>query len=231
VNEKIVVVEDDPSILRGLQLNLGMEGYLIRSAMDGEAGLALVREERPDLMLVDLMLPKMDGFALIQEVRSQDPDMPILILSAKGQEPDKVKGLSLGADDYIVKPFSLKELLARIDAALRRVRARGETGAARKGRRKFGVAEVDLEERRLWVNGGEVELTAREFDLLAHFVRNPGRVFSREQLMQSVWGVRYFGTARTVDNFVARLRAHIGDDAEEPRHLETVRGIGYRFKV
>jgi DNA-binding response OmpR family regulator len=164
-------------------------------------------------------------------VRSQDPDVPILILSAKGQEPDKVKGLALGADDYIVKPFSLKELLARIDAALRRVRSRGETGAARKGRRKFGAAEVDLEERRLWVNGAEVELTAREFDLLAHFVRNPGRVFTREQLMQAVWGVRYFGTARTVDNFVARLRAHIGDDAEEPRHLETVRGIGYRFKV
>ena len=231
MNEKIVVVEDDPSILRGLQLNLGMEGYLVRSAMDGEAGLALIRTEKPDLMLIDLMLPRMDGYALIQEVRSQDPDVPILILSAKGQEPDKVKGLALGADDYIVKPFSLKELLARIDAALRRVRARGETGAARKGRRKFGAAEVDLEERRLWVNGAEVELTAREFDLLAHFVRNPGRVFTREQLMQAVWGVRYFGTARTVDNFVARLRAHIGDDAEEPRHLETMRGIGYRFKV
>jgi len=226
--EKILVVEDDPSILRGLQLNLGMEGYAVRSAMDGETGLALARSERPDLLLVDVMLPRKGGLELIRELRADDPDTPILILSAKGQETDKVAGLGYGADDYVVKPFSLPELLARIAAALRRRRARGETGADRSARR-FGEAEVDLAGRRLVVKGSEIALTAREFDLLAFFVTHPGRVYSREQLMQSVWGAHYAGTARTVDNFVARLRAHIGDDAERPRHLETVRGFGYRF--
>jgi DNA-binding response OmpR family regulator len=226
--EKILVVEDDPSILRGLQLNLGMEGYAVRSAMDGEAGLALAHSEHPDLVLVDVMMPKMTGLELIRSLRATDVDTPILVISAKGQETDKVAGLELGADDYIVKPFSLPELLARIAAALRRRRARGETGAARTVK-KFGAAEVDLAARRLVVKGAEVQLTAREFDLLAFFVQHPGRVYSREQLMQAVWGAHYAGTARTVDNFVARLRAHIGDDAEDPRHLETVRGYGYRF--
>jgi DNA-binding response OmpR family regulator len=228
MNEKILVIEDDPSILRGLQLNLGMEGYSVRSAMDGEAGLALARTEQPDLLLVDIMLPKLGGLELIREFRSLDPDTPILVLSAKGQESDKIAGLELGADDYVVKPFSLKELLARIAAALRRRRARGETGAGRTVRR-FGDAEVDLAARRLVVAGRDVSLTTKEFDLLAHFVAHPGRVFSREQLLRAVWGSRYGGTARTVDNFVARLRAHVGDDAERPRWFETVRGYGYRF--
>ncbi len=224
---KILVVEDDPSILRGLQLNLGMEGYTVRSAMDGEVGLSLARAERPDLLLVDVMLPKLDGLSLIRALRADDPDLPILILSAKGQEADKVAGLDLGADDYVVKPFSLKELLARIAAALRRGRGRGSGGA--RTAKRFGAAEVDLAARQLTVDGKLVPLTAREFDLLAFFVAHPGRVYSREQLMQAVWGSRYTGTSRTVDNFVARLRAHIGDDAEKPRHLETVRGFGYRF--
>jgi len=228
VSEKILVVEDDPSILRGLQLNLTMEGYLVRSAMDGETGLRLARSERPDLLVVDLMLPRKSGLEVIQELRQTDPDVPILILSAKGQETDKVAGLSLGADDYIVKPFSLKELLARISAALRRHRARGETGAG-KTTRRFGAAEVDLAARRLLVGGKPVELTQKEYDLLAFFVTHPGRAFRREELVRAVWGSGYEGTARTVDNFVARLRAHIRDDAAEPRHLETVRGIGYRF--
>ncbi len=228
MSEKILVIEDDPSILRGLQLNLTMEGYLVRSATDGQTGLELARSENADLLVVDVMLPKLGGLEIIREVREQDPDVPILVLSAKGQEADKVAGLSLGADDYIVKPFSLKELLARIDAALRRRRARGETGPNR-GLRRFGEMQVDLSARRLVVAGKDVTLTAREWKLLAFLVTHPGRVYSREQLMQAVWGVRYFGTARTVDNFIARLRAHIGDDADHPRHLETVRGMGYRF--
>ncbi|HET7753146.1 MAG TPA: response regulator transcription factor, partial [Anaeromyxobacteraceae bacterium] len=207
---------------------LAMEGYVVRSALDGEAGLAIARDERPDLILVDLMLPKIGGLDVIRAFRGDDAETPILIISAKGQESDKVIGLQLGADDYIVKPFSLKELLARIDAALRRRRARGETGAMRAVRR-FGRAEVDVEARRLLVDGEEVTLTTREFDLLAYFVQHPDRVFSREQLMKAVWGAHYLGTARTVDNFVARLRAHVGDDANDPRWLETVRGYGYRF--
>jgi DNA-binding response OmpR family regulator len=228
--ERILIIEDDPSILRGLQLNLGMEGYVVRSAMDGETGLALARTEKPDLVVVDVMLPRMGGLEVVSEIRAEDPDLPVLILSAKGQESDKVAGLQFGADDYMVKPFSLKELLARIDALLRRRRSRGETGATR-AIRKVGAVELDLEARRATANGKVLELTSREFDLLAFFVTHPDRVHSREQLMQAVWGSRYFGTARTVDNFVARLRAHIGDDAETPRHLETVRGIGYRFNT
>jgi DNA-binding response OmpR family regulator len=226
--ERILIVEDDPSILRGLDLNLGMEGYKVRTAADGEEGLRIARTERPDLLIVDVMLPRLGGLELIREIRREDTDMPILVLSAKGQEADKVAGLALGADDYVVKPFGLKELLARIGAALRRPRSRGATGPARQVRR-FGRAEIDLGERRLVVDGREATLTSREFDLLAFFVTHANRVHSREQLTRAVWGSLYVGTERTVDNFVARLRSHIGDDADRPRHLETVRGVGYRF--
>ncbi len=230
MGERILVIEDDPSILRGLQLNLGMEGYVVRSAMDGETGLALARSEEPDLVVVDVMLPRLGGLEVVRELRKADPELPVLILSAKGQESDKVAGLQLGADDYMVKPFGLKELLARIEALLRRRRARGGDAPGRSVR-KIGAVEVDLEARKATAQGKVLDLTTREFDLLAFFVSHPDRVHSREQLMQAVWGSRYFGTARTVDNFVARLRAHIGDDAETPRHLETVRGIGYRFNT
>jgi DNA-binding response OmpR family regulator len=226
--DRILIIEDDPSILRGLQLNLGMEGYTVRSAMDGVTGLEMARTEHPDLVVVDVMLPRLDGLSVVRELRREDPELPVLILSAKGQEGDKVAGLQLGADDYMVKPFGLKELLARIEALLRRRRARGEPGGG-KLMKRAGTLELDLEARRATVEGRLLELTSREFDLLAFFMSHPDRVHSREQLMEAVWGSRYFGTARTVDNFVARLRAHIGDDAEHPRHLETVRGIGYRF--
>jgi DNA-binding response OmpR family regulator len=226
--ERILIVEDDPNILRGLDLNLAMEGYKVRTAADGEEGLRIARTERPDLLIVDVMLPRLGGLELVRELRKEDPDMPILILSAKGQEADKVAGLALGADDYVVKPFGLKELLARIGAALRRRRATGATGPARQVKR-FGMVEIDLGERRVTVGGEAANLTAREFDLLAFFVAHPGRVYSREQLTRAVWGSLYIGTERTVDNFVARLRARIGDDAEKPRWLETVRGVGYRF--
>jgi DNA-binding response OmpR family regulator len=227
---RILIVEDDPSILRGLQLNLGMEGFTVRSAMDGEAGLALARSEKPDLLLVDVMLPKLGGLELVQQLRQSDPDIPILILSAKGQETDKVKGLQFGADDYMTKPFGLKELLARIEALLRRRQLRaGGAAAAAETVRRAGPIELDISARRATIWGRPLELTSREYDLLAWFVTHPDRVFSREQLLEAVWGSRYFGTARTVDNFVARLRNHLGDDADEPRHLETVRGSGYRF--
>jgi DNA-binding response OmpR family regulator len=226
--ERILIIEDDPSILRGLDLNLSMEGYKLRTATDGEEGLRIARTERPDLLIVDVMLPRLGGLELIRELRKEDPEMPILILSAKGQEADKVAGLALGADDYVVKPFGLKELLARISAALRRRRAAGATGPDRQVKR-FGKVEMDLGERRVTVDGQVVTMTSREFDLLAFFVAHPGRVYSREQLTRAVWGSLYIGTERTVDNFVARLRAHIGDDADRPRFLETVRGVGYRF--
>jgi DNA-binding response OmpR family regulator len=222
--DTILVVEDDPSILRGLQMNLGLEGFRLVAAHDGEEGCRLARSHRPDLIVLDLMLPKMTGMDVIRTLRSDDPDTPILVLSAKDQEGDKVLALSLGADDYVTKPFGVAELIARIRAALRRRRRRaGPIGPT------FGDVELDLEGRRLVVDGKEVETTAREFDLLRFFHAHPGVAFSREQLMQQVWGPDHFGTARTVDNFVARLRSKIEDDPDEPRHIETVRGVGYRF--
>jgi DNA-binding response OmpR family regulator len=172
MSERILVIEDDPSILRGLQLNLGMEGYTVRSAMDGETGLRLALTEKPDLIVLDLMLPRLGGLDIVREVRKADPDLPILIVSAKGQEIDKVAGLQLGADDYMVKPFGLKELLARIDALLRRRRARGATGETRTVR-KVGTIELDATARRASVEGKALELTSREFDLLEFFVAHP----------------------------------------------------------
>jgi DNA-binding response OmpR family regulator len=224
VAETILIVEDDPSILRGLQMNLGLEGFRLVAAHDGEEGLRFARSHKPDLIVLDLMLPKLSGMDVIRALRADDPDTPILVLSSKDQEGDKVLALSLGADDYVTKPFGLAELIARIRAALRRKRRR-QPGASS----SFGDVMLDLEGRRVLVGGKEVETTAREFDLLRFFHAHPGVAFTREQLMQQVWGPDHFGTARTVDNFVARLRSKVEEDPDEPRHIETVRGVGYRF--
>ena len=222
--ETILIVEDDPSILRGLQMNLGLEGFRLVAAHDGDEGLRFARSHKPDLIVLDLMLPKLSGLDVIRALRTDDPDTPILVLSAKDQEGDKVLALSLGADDYVTKPFGLAELIARIRAALRRKRRR-QPGAVP----SFGDVTLDLEGRRVLVGGKEVETTAREFDLLRFFHAHPGVAFTREQLMQQVWGPDHFGTARTVDNFVARLRTKVEEDPDDPRHIETVRGVGYRF--
>ena len=225
--ETVLVVEDDPSILRGLQMNLGLEGFKTICAHDGEAGLAMMRSHKPDLVLLDLMLPKLGGLEVIKQLRVHDPDTPIIVLSAKDQEGDKVVALSIGADDYVTKPFSVVEVVARIRVALRR-RRRAKAGGGEVAAR-FGVVELDVAGRRILVEGNEVESTAREFDLLLFLHTHPGTVFSREQLMQQVWGPNHFGTVRTVDNFIARLRAKIEDDPDQPKHIETVRGVGYRF--
>lgn len=223
----VLVVEDDPSILRGLQMNLGLEGFRTVLAHDGEEALTLHRSHRPDVILLDLMLPKLGGLDVIKRLRVDDPDTPIIVLSAKDQEGDKVLALSLGADDYVTKPFSVAEVIARIRVALRRRRRAGSGVVVAEAR--FGLVELDVAGRRIVVNGAEVESTAREFDLLRFLHEHPGTVFSREQLMQRVWGPNHFGTSRTVDNFIARLRAKIEDDPDDPKHIETVRGVGYRF--
>jgi DNA-binding response OmpR family regulator len=227
MTETVLVVEDDPSILRGLQMNLGLEGFRTICAHDGEEGLAMMRSHKPDLVLLDLMLPKLGGLEVIKQLRVHDPDTPIIVLSAKDQEGDKVLALSLGADDYVTKPFSIVEVIARIRVALRR-RRRAKVGGVEAAAR-FGVVELDVAGRRILVEGSEVDSTAREFDLLLFLHTHPGTVFSREQLMQQVWGPNHFGTVRTVDNFIARLRAKIEDDPDQPKHIETVRGVGYRF--
>ena len=222
--EKLLIVEDDPAIQRGLQMNLRLEGYDVVGAQDGDEALRLWRQHHPDLIILALMLPKRGGEEVLREIRAADPDTHILILSSKDHEGDKVLGLSLGADDYVSKPFGLAELLARIRAALRRARREGSAATG------FGRVTLDVDARRVCVAGAPVEMTAREFDLLLHFVTHPGHVFSREQLMQAVWG-QQFGTPRTVDNFVARLRLKLEERPDEPRHFETVRGIGYRFNA
>jgi DNA-binding response OmpR family regulator len=221
----ILLVEDDPSIARGLSMNLGLEGFRTVAAADGEEALRLAQTQRPDLVVLDLMLPKIDGLEVIRQLRAQAQDVPIVVLSAKGDEADKVLALSLGADDYVTKPFGLAELIARIRAALRRRRR----DRASQPETRFGDVYIDLDGRRILVAGEEVESTAKEFDLLRCFVQHPGVVFTREQLMQRVWGPDHFGTVRTVDNFIARLRSKIERDPEQPEHIETVRGIGYRF--
>lgn len=225
--ETLLVVEDDPSILRGLQMNLQIEGYRVLSAQDGLEGLRLWREGHPDLIVLDLMLPRCDGHEVLRQIRAEDPDTRILILSARGQEADKVLGLTLGADDYLSKPFSLPELLARIRASLRRVRL--STPVSRVHR--FGKVMVDVDARQVAVKDAHVEMTVREFDLLVYFISQPNRVLSREQLMAAVWGPSHHGTVRTIDNFVLRLRDKLEDNPDQPRFFETVRGIGYRFTL
>ena len=223
----VLIVEDDPSILRGLQMNLGLEGFRTICAHDGEEALTMARSHKPDVILLDLMLPRLGGLEVIKQLRVDDPDTPLIVLSAKDQEGDKVLALSLGADDYVTKPFSVAEVIARIRVSLRR-RRRAKVGGDSTVTR-FGFVELDVAGRRLVVHGSEVESTAREFDLLRFLHGHPGTVFSREQLMQQVWGPDHFGTVRTVDNFIARLRSKIEDDPDDPKHIETVRGVGYRF--
>jgi len=222
---KILVVEDDPAILLGIQKNLAFEGYEVVTAKDGEAGLEAAFRERPDLIVLDLMLPGMNGYEICKAVRKHDPAVAILILSAKTFEQDKVLGLDVGADDYVTKPFSVKELLARVRAILRKRRALegdGETW-------RFGRVEVDFVARVVRVGGKDVETSKKEFELLRLFVRNRGRVLSRDQILNHVWGYDYEGTPRTIDNFVQKLREKVEADPDAPEHIRTVRGVGYLF--
>ncbi len=219
---RILVVEDDLSILTGLSMNLRFEGYEVLQAQDGRTGLQKVLDERPDLLVLDIMLPQMNGFEVLEELKRRGNAVPVVVLSAKGVETDRVMGLNLGADDYVVKPFGLQELLARIRAVLRR-RVRDDASV------RFADTVVDLHAKTVARDAQPVELTAQEFKLLELFVRNPGRTWSRDELLSGAWGYGYEGTARTVDNFVSQLRAKFEPEPDAPRHFVTVRGLGYRF--
>jgi len=219
---RILVVEDDLSILTGLSMNLRFEGYEVLQAQDGRAGLQKAVDERPDLLVLDVMLPELNGYELVRELRRRGLTTPVVMLSARGQEQDKTLGLDLGADDYVVKPFGLQELLSRIKAVLRRRQREPEL-------LRFSGVAVDLVSRTATRSGAPVELTAQEFKLLAHLLAHPGRTYSRDELLAGAWGYDYEGTARTVDNFVRQLRLKLEADPEAPRHFVTVRGLGYRF--
>ncbi len=224
---RILVVEDDPSILRGLQLNLGMEGYTVRSAMEGETGLHLARTERPDLVVLDVMLPGMDGWAVCREMRARS-NVPILMLTALGEEVDRILGLELGADDYLTKPFSSRELLARIRALLRRV----ELDRARQPADQqvcVGQVTLDLVTRRVTRAGRELTLRYKEFELLSLLMSHRGEVVTRAELFDQVWGTDWLGDTRTLDVHIRWLREKIEADPGQPHYIQTVRNVGYRF--
>lgn len=227
MSESILIVEDDPAIAKGLAHNLRFEGFSVYTAADGERGLELALGKAPDLVLLDLMLPKQNGLEVLRELRRLGSDIPVIVLTAKGEEHDKVRGLELGADDYVTKPFSLKELLARVHAVLRRKR-KFEKAVERVC---FGEAVVDLAARSATFRGRPVELTAKELELLRLFFSRAGQALSRQEILNRVWGFDYFGTDRTVDNFITRLRQKFERDPEQPRHFLTVRGVGYRFEA
>lgn len=221
---KILVVEDDAAIAFGLQRNLRFEGYDVVVATDGETGLKSALSMRPQLMILDIMLPKVNGLEICRTLRQSGITTPVIFLSAKGREADKIAGLDLGGDDYITKPFSLRELLARVKTILRRVT---EVGAPPY---RFADVEVDYAGQVVRKGGKPVALTSKEFDLLKLLIGRKGKVLDRDTILRQVWGFDYFGTARTIDNFITRLRQKIEDDAERPRHILTVRGAGYKFE-
>jgi DNA-binding response OmpR family regulator len=221
---RILVVEDEPGIALGLEDDLTMEGYEVEVAGDGITAARLARTGGFDLILLDVMLPGKDGLEVCRELRRAGLKTPILMLTAKAREAEKVMGLELGADDYVTKPFGTKELRARIKALLRRASGEGDPERCR-----FGDVEVDFARGELSLGGKRVELTPIEFKLLDVFIRARGRVLSRDQLIASTWGPDTFTSARIVDNHIANLRRKIGDDPGEPRFLRNVRGLGYRF--
>jgi len=223
----VLVVDDEPTIGEVVSRYLEVAGYAARTALDGPSALAAVQEQRPDLVVLDLMLPGIDGLEVMRRLRDTDQHrLPIILLTARGEESDRIVGLRLGADDYVVKPFSPAELVARVDAVLRRV----EVPSGDEPPLEFsGGLVIDGPGRRATRDGEELALTQREFDLLLFLARHPGRAFSREELMERVWGHAFYTDTSTVTVHVRRLRAKVEPDPEHPRHIETVWGVGYRF--
>lgn len=224
---KILIVEDDPNIRLGLEEILRGEGFEVAACPRGDTALEWVARHQPGLIVLDVMLPGVSGFDLCRQLRAKKVMTPILMLTAKGQEMDKVIGLDSGADDYVTKPFGVRELVARIHALLRRVRpeAAEEEGAI------FKIGAVTIDPRRFELARGRAreELTARELKLLQWFHAHPGEVFSRDKLLNEVWGYNYYGTTRTLDQVIVQLRKKLGDSADDPRHLLTVHGVGYKM--
>jgi DNA-binding response OmpR family regulator len=228
---RILLIEDNHDLAFGLRNNLEIEGYEVETAEDGRTGLEAFARVNPDLMILDLMLPELDGFRVLRSLRQQGHSTPILLLTAKGEEADKVRGLRMGADDYVTKPFGLLELLARVEALLRRTRAgSGATGQI-EGVQHFGAIEVDPAARTVCRASQNVELAPKEFDLLLALLRARGAVVPRLQLMREVWGYSAAVVSRTVDTHIAELRRKLEENPASPRHIITVRKTGYRIKL
>ena len=226
----MLVVEDEENLVEALRYNLEREGYAVLTAMDGEKGLELARGSNPDLIILDVMLPRLDGFEVCRILR-RDVNTPILMLTAKGEEVDRIVGLELGADDYVTKPFSMRELLARVRAMLRRSRMTSETLFST-GVESYtaGDLEVDLSSHTARLGAATLNLKPREFDLLALLVSNKGRAITRDQILERLWGYDYIGDTRTVDVHVRWLREKIEAEPGSPKRIITIRGVGYRFE-
>ncbi len=230
-NNKILIIEDDPHIVELLEIHLGDLGYELKQAADGVAGVEKFEEDEYALVILDLMLPTLDGFEVCKQIRAQNTYTPILMLTAKAEELDKVLGLELGADDYITKPFSIRELVARIKAIFRRIEADKEkaTGNSKSKELIFGDLKIYMDKRKVLLDKAPIDLTAKEFDLLALFASNPGHVYSRQQLLDIVWGYQFDGYEHTVNSHINRLRNKIEQDPANSKYIRTVWGIGYSF--
>jgi DNA-binding response OmpR family regulator len=226
MKEKILIIEDEEDLVKGLSLNLEDEGYEVDWAFDGRDGLLKAQEAAPDLIILDIMLPKMNGLAVCRELRQRNVGIPIIMLTAKGEEIDKVVGLEVGADDYLTKPFSIRELLARIKALLRR--ANREEKPVPKVYH-LEDAEIDFAHLKVRRKGEEFEITSLEVDILKYLISHQGEVVTREALLDKVWGYEKFPTTRTIDNHILNLRKKIEEDPSQPRHIFSVYGKGYRF--
>jgi DNA-binding response OmpR family regulator len=228
--KRILLVEDNRDLAYGLRNNLEIEGFEVEVCEDGKSGLLAARRSKPELVILDLMLPELDGFRVLRALREEGDRVPILILTARGEESDKVRGLRLGADDYVTKPFGLLELLARVEALLRRARG-GAASEAKDSVLRFGDVVVDTASRVVSRNGAAVELAPKEFELLLALLRGKGAVISRLDLMRQVWGYSDAVVTRTVDTHVAELRRKLEADPASPRHILTVRKVGYRLQA
>lgn len=226
--DKILIVDDEEHIRELLKYNLEKENYEIFCAENGKEALVIAKEKRPTLILLDVMLPQMDGYDVCKEIRKDNSisTTPIIMITAKGEELDKVLGLELGADDYITKPFSIRELIARIKAVLRRTLVQAIEEPF-----KIEGLKMDLEKHEVMKNGEEVDLTLKEFQLLEILIKNKGRVLTREYLLDKIWGYEYIGETRTVDVHIRHLRQKVEEDDKNPKHIETIRGVGYRFNL
>jgi two-component system response regulator VicR len=227
MKNKVLVVDDEKLIVKGIKFSLEQEDLLVDAAYDGEEALEMVKKEKYDLIVLDVMLPKIDGLNVCRQIR-EFSNVPIIMLTAKGEDMDKIMGLEYGADDYITKPFNILELKARIKAILRRVS--NIQKASNKKKIKVSGLEMDISSRRVFVDGKEVNLTAKEFDMLELFASNPGKVYSRDSLLETIWGYDYPGDLRTVDVHVRRLREKIEKNPSQPDYIHTKWGVGYYFK-
>ncbi len=226
MKKKVLVVDDEKTLVKALTFNLEKEGYEVAAAYDGEEALKQIESDNPDIVILDLMLPGLDGFEVCRRVR-KNLDIPIIMLTAKGDDIDKILGLELGADDYITKPFNPRELIARVKAILRRSDSQSST---LKNLIKVQDLQIDLYQHKVRVKGSEIDLTSKEFALLNLLATHPGRVYSREQLLEQIWGYNYYGDARTVDVHIRHLREKLEADPSNPRYILTVWGTGYKFR-